>query len=53
VITSDHGNIEDMSVRGHTRNPVPLIAIGPEAQAFLANARSLTDITPRVISMFR
>jgi phosphopentomutase len=53
VITSDHGNIEDMSVRGHTRNPVPLIAVGPEAQAFLANARSLTDITPRVISMFR
>jgi len=53
VITSDHGNIEDMSVRGHTRNPVPLIAIGPEAQAFLANARSLTDITPRVISMYR
>lgn len=53
VITSDHGNIEDMSVRGHTRNPVPLIAIGPEAPAFLAHARSLTDITPRVISMFR
>jgi 2,3-bisphosphoglycerate-independent phosphoglycerate mutase len=52
VITSDHGNIEDMSVRGHTRNPVPLIALGPEAPAFLAHARSLTDITPRIISMF-
>jgi hypothetical protein len=52
VITSDHGNIEDMGVRGHTRNPVPLIAVGPEASTFLANARSLTDITPRIISMY-
>jgi hypothetical protein len=52
VITSDHGNIEDMGVRGHTRNPVPMIAVGSEAQAFLANARSLTDITPRIISMY-
>ena len=25
VITSDHGNIEDLSTRSHTRNPVPLI----------------------------
>jgi 2,3-bisphosphoglycerate-independent phosphoglycerate mutase len=52
VITSDHGNIEDMGVRGHTRNPVPMIAVGSEAMAFLANARSLTDITPRIISMY-
>lgn len=52
VVTSDHGNIEDMGVRGHTRNPVPLIAVGPEAAAFLAHARSLTDITPRIISMY-
>jgi len=52
VISSDHGNIEDMSARGHTRNPVPLIAVGPEASTFLANARSLTDITPRIISMY-
>ena len=25
VITSDHGNIEDMSIKTHTRNPVPLV----------------------------
>jgi hypothetical protein len=29
VITSDHGNLEDLSERGHTRNPVPGILIGP------------------------
>jgi hypothetical protein len=29
LITSDHGNLEDLSERGHTRNPVPGILIGP------------------------
>lgn len=48
ILTSDHGNIEDMGTRGHTRNPVPLIAVGPGAEAIKANATSLTDITPRI-----
>ncbi len=48
IITSDHGNIEDMSTRGHTRNRVPLIAVGPGADEFKANAASLVDITPRL-----
>lgn len=48
ILTSDHGNIEDMSTRGHTRNPVPLIAIGPGAEEIKANAASLIDITPRI-----
>ena len=51
ILTSDHGNIEDMGTRGHTRNPVPLIAVGPEAETFKANAASLTDITPRVVRL--
>lgn len=48
IITSDHGNIEDMSTRGHTRNPVPLIAVGPGAEEIKSNASSLIDITPRI-----
>ncbi len=28
LITSDHGNIEDMSTKSHTRNPVPAILYG-------------------------
>jgi hypothetical protein len=27
VVTSDHGNIEDVSTRSHTRNPVPFIVV--------------------------
>ena len=48
IITSDHGNIEDMSTRGHTRNPVPLIAIGPDADKIKMHATCLTEITPRI-----
>ncbi len=48
VLTSDHGNIEEIGVRGHTRNLVPLIAIGPGADEMKGNASSLTDITPRL-----
>ncbi len=30
IVTSDHGNIEDMTVRTHTANPVPLFVSKPE-----------------------
>ncbi|MDP2974702.1 MAG: hypothetical protein Q8N45_00680 [Anaerolineales bacterium] len=28
LITSDHGNMEDLSTRRHTANPVPCLLIG-------------------------
>ena len=28
ILTSDHGNIEDLSTKSHTRNPVPCIVAG-------------------------
>jgi hypothetical protein len=49
VLTSDHGNLEDVSVSTHTRNPVPLLAVGPAAALF-AGARSILDVTPRVLA---
>jgi 2,3-bisphosphoglycerate-independent phosphoglycerate mutase len=42
VITSDHGNFEDLLERGHTRNPVPTLIIGEARHAF---ADGLTDLT--------
>ncbi len=36
VVTSDHGNSEDTRTRAHTRNPVPLLAIGAAADRFQA-----------------
>lgn len=51
ALTSDHGNIESLSVKGHTRNPVPLIACGPCAEPLFKKAESLTDVTPALLTM--
>ena len=52
VITSDHGNIEAVGQRGHTLNPVPLVAFGP-GEARIRNAvASLADVMPAVVSAF-
>ena len=34
VITSDHGNLEDLSTKTHTRNEVPLFVMGKDAASF-------------------
>lgn len=48
IVTSDHGNLEDLSTKSHTRNPVPLVAYGRGAHHF-RDARSITDVTPAVL----
>lgn len=52
LIVSDHGNIEDLSVKTHTRNPVPLIVIGKQHSYFSSRIRNLTHITPAIVSYF-
>lgn len=47
VVTSDHGNVEDVRTRQHTRNRVPLLAFGPGAAAF-EEATSLLDVAPAI-----
>lgn len=51
IITSDHGNIEDLSVRTHTMNDVATILKGKGSEAIAARIRSLTDITPAILSL--
>lgn len=46
VLTSDHGNLEDMNTRSHTRNHVPLAAYGMGHSRITARVRKLTDIAP-------
>jgi bisphosphoglycerate-independent phosphoglycerate mutase (AlkP superfamily) len=50
LLTSDHGNMEDLSVRKHTANPVPALVIGaPEARRkFTAGMTDLTHIAPAI-----
>jgi hypothetical protein len=42
VICSDHGNLEDLSIKTHTRNPALTITAGKSAKEI---AESVTDIT--------
>ncbi len=44
VITSDHGNFEDLRTRRHTVNPVPTLLIGPEPQARFTPVQRLDDV---------
>lgn len=49
VVTSDHGNFEDKTVRTHTLNPVPMLAVGPASGRF-AEAASILDVYPAICS---
>lgn len=50
LVTSDHGNLEDTSIKTHTRHPVPLIALGREAGAFYSSVASLEGVTPATVA---
>jgi 2,3-bisphosphoglycerate-independent phosphoglycerate mutase len=51
IITSDHGNMEDVSHRNHTENDVPTVIIGKEKQAFAEGFHDLSDFVPRMGKM--
>ena len=51
ILTSDHGNLEDLSVRTHTLNPVPTIVWGRRRAQAAKMIRSLADITPCIIEL--
>ena len=51
LITSDHGNLEDLSIRGHTANKAPLLLIGAAGarREFVNGASDLTHVAPAVL----
>ena len=51
VLTSDHGNVEDLSTRNHTLNAVPTLAWGPARSAVARRVRTLADITPAFVEI--
>jgi hypothetical protein len=50
IISSDHGNIEDLSTKSHTLNPVPLLVVGQDAAAFRP-VEDIMGITPKIIEL--
>lgn len=52
IVTSDHGNLEDLSTKTHTRNKVPLFVLGKSARVF-ENTTSLVDVKKGIISLLK
>jgi bisphosphoglycerate-independent phosphoglycerate mutase (AlkP superfamily) len=50
LVTSDHGNMEDLSTRRHTSADVPALVIGNKAarEEFTRDMKDLTDIAPAI-----
>jgi len=57
VVTSDHGNLEDLSIKTHTRHPVPLLLYGHRHAEMAARLKggpagaSLCGVAPALIEM--
>lgn len=51
ILTSDHGNIEDLSSRNHTLHSVPTIIWGAHRELIAARIQSLADITPAIVGL--
>jgi len=48
VITSDHGNLENLEHRHHTLNRVPTLVIGADRAAFAEGLSDLTHLAPAI-----
>jgi 2,3-bisphosphoglycerate-independent phosphoglycerate mutase len=51
VVSSDHGNIEDSTVRSHTMNPVPLFSSRPDVFQGLENIAQFTPVVLRALGV--
>lgn len=51
ILTSDHGNFEDLSHGKHTENPVPTVVIGRRKAEFADGLSDLSHLTPRILQM--
>jgi len=51
ILTSDHGNIEDLRSRNHTLNPVPTIVWGAARHEVAGRVHSLVDIAPAIYQL--
>jgi hypothetical protein len=52
LLTSDHGNVEDLSTRSHTKNQVPLLVAGPGHEAFASRCDDVMDVAPAIFAYF-
>lgn len=48
IVTSDHGNMEDLSHGKHTENDVPTLIVGKGKEHFAEALLTLADLTPAI-----
>jgi len=53
VVASDHGNLEDLRTRSHTKNPVPTMLWGTGRAAVADGIHTLADIAPALLRHLR
>lgn len=53
MIVSDHGGIEDISTKSHTRNRVPCILVGAHRHMLAHRIKRITHITPALVNLFK
>lgn len=53
VLSSDHGNVEDMETSAHTMNPVPILLYGKHANALFNDVvkPNICHVTPSILSI--
>ncbi|GBD91914.1 phosphopentomutase [bacterium BMS3Abin04] len=53
IVCSDHGNLEDISVKTHTRNPALTITIGKDAKILRRKIKHLYDIKKAILGLYK
>jgi bisphosphoglycerate-independent phosphoglycerate mutase (AlkP superfamily) len=49
LLTSDHGNLEDLSTKRHTRNRVPTLLWGAGKEQAAAGITDISHIAPAIL----
>ncbi len=54
LLTSDHGNLENLDTRRHTDNPVPALVVGARGlrEKFIQDLNTLADVTPAILQFY-
>ena len=53
IVTSDHGNCEEIRIKTHTRNPVPVILFGPHGDFPVGSVTSISHLLPAIRSFLQ
>lgn len=53
LISSDHGNVENITIKTHTLNPSLTAVAGEHSGFFSGRLPSICDVTPRITALFK